>query len=395
MRAVNEGTSPVDLIRALEAHLAKYPNTVQRADLDRTLAKAAIENNDVPRIVKYGEAAVATAPDDFQLLDRLAYAFLILGGPESARSQEYAAKAYKYARAFEDVVDKMPVATGRDAAHQQDDQERAIARALLYQARARTIQNDSADALRLVARAFSAYPGEETAREWAEVSIHAGQTADAIEHLADAFVIPDPYTTDDKRQGDRLLMGELYVKLHGSEKGLGDLVLAAYDRVSTTVETRRKKLLALDPNSSLADPMEFTVTGLDGKKLQLASLKGKLLIMDFWATWCVPCRAQHPLYETLRERFGSRSDVAFLEMNSDEDRSVVEPFLTAQKWDKAVYFEDGLARLLNVMNIPTTIMIDKSGHVASRMDGFDPSTFLDQMTGRIQSLLSDSDAPAK
>ena len=226
--------------------------------------------------------------------------------------------------------------------------------------------------------------------------IRAGQPADAIEHLADAFVIPDPYTTDDKRQGDRLLMGELYVKLHGSEKGLGDLVLAAYDRVSTTVETRRKKLLALDPNSSLADPMEFTVTGLDGKKLQLASLKGKLLIMDFWATWCVPCRAQHPLYETLRERFGSRSDVAFLEMDSDEDRSVVEPFLTAQKWDKAVYFEDGLARLLNVMNIPTTIMIDKSGHVASRMDGFDPSTFLDQMTGRIQSLLSaDSDAPAK
>jgi len=143
------------------------------------------------------------------------------------------------------------------------------------------------------------------------------------------------------------------------------------------------------------DPMEFTVTGLDGKKLQLASLKGKLLIMDFWATWCVPCRLQHPLYETLRERFGSRDDVAFLEMDSDEDRSVVEPFLTAEKWDKTVYFEDGLARLLNVMNIPTTILIDKSGRLASRMDGFDPSTFLDQMTGRIQSLLANSAAPAK
>jgi thiol-disulfide isomerase/thioredoxin len=391
---VSEGTSPVDLIRGLEAHLAKYPNSVQRAEVERSLAKAAIDSNDIPRIVKYGESAAAASPDDFQLLDRLAYAFLILGGPENAT------KAYKYARAFEDLVDKMPIATGRDAVHQQDDHERAMSRALIYQARARTIQNDSEDALRLVARAFSAYPDEESAREWAEVLIRLGRPADAVEHLAEAFVIPDPYATDDKRQGDRQLLGELYAKEHGSEKGLGDLVLSAYDRVSTTVETRRKKLLALDPNSTLANPMEFTVTGLDGKKLQLASLKGKLLIMDFWATWCIPCRLQHPLYETLRERFSGRSDVAFLEMDADDDHSVVEPFLTAQKWDKAVYFEDGLARLLNVMNIPTTVLIDKNGRLASRMDGFDPSTFLDQMTERIQSLLDNSAtaasaAPAK
>jgi thiol-disulfide isomerase/thioredoxin len=384
MRAVSEGTSPVDLIRTLEAYLAKYPHSVQRADVERTLANAAVESNDIPRIAKYGELAAATSADNFLLLDRLAYAFLILGGEENA------GKAYRYARAFEDLVDRMPVATGKDAARKQDEQERAIGHALMYQARARTMQKDDQDALRLVARAFSAYPSEETAREWAEVLLRAGKQAEAIDHLAEAFVIPDPSATDDKRQGDRLLLGELYAKLHGSEKGLGDLILAAYDRVSTTVETRHKKLLALDPNSSLADPMEFTVTGLDGKKLRLASLKGKLVIMDFWATWCVPCRIQHPLYETLRERFGARGDVVFLEMNSDEDRSVVEPFLTAEKWDKTVYFEDGLARLLNVMNIPSTILIDKNGRVASRMDGFDPDTFLNQMAGRIQSMLGDS-----
>ena len=386
MRAVNEGTSPLDLIRALEAHLAKYPNTLQRADVERTLAKAAVESNDLPRIVKYGESAAATSAEDYLLLDRLAFAFLSLGGEENA------AKAYKYARAFEELVDKMPIATGKDAARRQDEQERAIGHALIYQARARTMQNDHADALRLVSRAFSAWPSEETAREWAEVSLRASQRPEAVEHLAEAFVIPDPYTTDDKRQGDRLLLGELYTALHGSQKGLGDLILAAYDRVSTIVETRRKKLLALDPNSSLADPMDFTVTGLDGKKLQLASLKGNLLIMDFWATWCGPCRIQHPLYETLRERFGARGDVVFLEMNSDEDRSVVEPFLTAEKWDKTVYFEDGLTRLLNVTNIPSTILIDKSGRLVSRMDGFDPATFLEQMTQRIESILA---APAK
>src|SRR5678809_1784117 len=211
MRAVSEGTSPVDLIRALEAHLAKYPNTVQRADVERTLAKAAVESNDVPRIVKYGESAAATSAGDYLLLDRLASAFLSLGGEQNA------AKAYRYARAFEDLVDKMPLATGKDAARRQDEQERAIGRALMYQARARTVQNDYADALRLVSRAYSTYPSEETAREWAEVSLRASQRAEAVEHLAEAFVIPDPYATDDQRQGDRLLAGELYSKLHGSE----------------------------------------------------------------------------------------------------------------------------------------------------------------------------------
>jgi len=383
MHALSEGnTSPPDLIRALEAHLARYPNTPQRSEVERALAKAAVESNDIPRIAKYGESAAAASANDFLLMDRLAYSFLMLGGKENAT------KAYKYARAFEELVAAMPVATGRDATRRQDEQERAASHALLYQSRARTILNDDDDALRLAARAFSAYPGEETAREWSEVLLRMGKQADAIERLAEAFVIPDPFATDAMRQGDRLLLGELYAKLHGSEKGLGDVILAAYDRVSTMVETRRKKLLALDPNSALADPMEFTVTGLDGKKLRLASLKGKLLILDFWATWCVPCRLQHPLYETLRERFGARGDVVFLEMNSDEDRSVVEPFLTAEKWDKTVYFEDGLARLLNVMNIPSTILIDKSGRVASRMDGFDPSTFLEQMTSRIQTLLA-------
>ena len=384
MRALSEGnTSPPDMIRALEAHLAKYPNTPQRPEVERALAKAAVDSNDLPRIAKYGESAAAAASGDFLLMDRLAYSFLMLGGKDNA------AKAYKYARAFEELVAAMPVATGRDATRRQDEQERAASHALLYQSRARTIMHDDDDALRLAVRAFSAYPGEETAREWSEVLLRMGKQADAIEHLAEAFVIPDPFATDAIRQGDRLLLGELYTKLHGSEKGLGDVILAAYDRTSSLVETRRTKLLALDPNSALTDPLEFTVTGLDGKKLRLASLKGKLLILDFWATWCVPCRLQHPLYETLRQQFGPRGDVVFLEMNSDEDHSVVEPFLTAEKWDKTVYFEDGLARLFNVMNIPSTILIDKSGRVASRMDGFDPSSFLEQMTSRIQTLLAE------
>jgi hypothetical protein len=149
MHALSEGnTSPPDLIRALEAHLARYPNTPQRSEVERALAKAAVESNDIPRIAKYGESAAAASANDFLLMDRLAYSFLMLGGKENAT------KAYKYARAFEELVAAMPVATGRDATRRQDEQERAASHALLYQSRARTILNDDDDALRLAARAF-------------------------------------------------------------------------------------------------------------------------------------------------------------------------------------------------------------------------------------------------
>jgi thiol-disulfide isomerase/thioredoxin len=241
----------------------------------------------------------------------------------------------------------------------------------------------------LAARAYAAYPSEENAREWAGALVKAGREEEAMTHLAEAFSIPDPHTTEVARLDDRIRLGEIYSKLHGSEKGLGDMILSAYDRTATLMEGRRKKLIGLDPNAAVVDPMDFTVTGLDGKKLKLGSLRGKVVVLDFWATWCEPCRTQHPMYEELKKFFGNRGDVAFLGMDTDEDRSLVEPFLAKQMWDKTVYYEDGLARLLQVTSIPTTILFDKRGHVASRMNGFVPDTFMEQMKGRIQAALDD------
>jgi thiol-disulfide isomerase/thioredoxin len=138
-----------------------------------------------------------------------------------------------------------------------------------------------------------------------------------------------------------------------------------------------------DPNSDVSDPMDFTLRGLQGEPLKLSTLRGKVVVLDFWATWCGPCRVQQPLYEEVKEHFAKRDDVIFLNINTDEDQSVVKPFLESNKWNKSVYFEDGLSQLLRVSSIPTTIIIDKQGQIFSRMNGFVPERFVGQLKERI------------
>lgn len=380
---VEANHSPIDIIAALEKHLRAHPDSRLRGEVEQLLAKEAMEAKDTARIVRYGVPTLAKTPNDAQLLDRVTASLLNLGGKENAQ------KALEFACRFEDYVVHVPVPTGSDAVRNQEDHDRALERALLYQARAYEILGAADDARIKAELAFMAYPEEASAREWAEALEHEGRHEEAIRQMAAAFAIPDSRATQEDRMLDRRVLGEMYRKLHnGSDAGLGDAVLEAYDRTSAILEKRRKDLYALDPNYGVTDPAKFVLDGLDGNRLPLASLKGKVVILDFWATWCGPCRVQHPLYEQVRKRFEDRDDVVLLSVDADEDRSVVSPFLETVHWSRAVYFETGLARVLQVANIPTTVILDKEGHMARRMNGFLPDRFVDQLTEHIRDILA-------
>jgi thiol-disulfide isomerase/thioredoxin len=388
-------TSGYDITRVLEAHLRKYPNTPLRPDIYNLLAKAAVEIRDDARIIRYGEPTLETTPNDVTLLDRVSRALLNIGSNDAA-GKDNARRALGYAKRFEDYVIRVPVPTGYDVVKNQEDHDQALARALLYESRANRILGAYDEARRTAALAYIAYPDESSARAWSEALELQGKHQEAIERLADAFAIADPQSSDDDRAADRKQLGERYRKLHdGTEKGLGDEVLAAYDRTSATMAKRADELRKLDPNLGVTDPMKFTLAGLDGSKLDLKSMRGKVVIFDFWATWCVPCRAQHPLYEELKKRFRERNDVVFLSVDTDEDHALVAPFLEKQQWSPSnVFFDNGLVRLLTVSNIPTTIIADKQGRLASRMNGFNGDRFVGDIAGRIQAIL-DAQGPEK
>jgi thiol-disulfide isomerase/thioredoxin len=380
------GSSPIEMTRALEAHLAKYPKSARRNDIELAVLKASVDAKDNRRIALYGERVLARDSGDVPILESVARALLLLDDKANAE------KALGYARRLEqglDALEKEKASSAREEGQKREEIDRTRGKALVYQARALSNLGKMAEALDRARASYQAYPSSEAARETARCLERSGKIDEALPYLADAFMINDPRRTEVERARDRARLGETYRKVKGNQAGLGDLVLAAYDRTTAQLAERRLKLRQLDPNANVTNPIEFTLSSLKGGKLALASLKGKVLIMDFWATWCGPCRGQHPLYGQVKQRFKDRADVVFLSINTDEDRGLVEPFLDEAKWSKEVYFEDGLSASLRVSSIPTTVIFGKRGEVFSRMNGYIPERFVDMLSERIKEALKE------
>jgi thiol-disulfide isomerase/thioredoxin len=379
------GTSPVDFMRALEKHLAMFPNSPRRNQIERALVKAAIEAKDDTRIAEYGERVLAREPADAQILDKVISALL------TKSDADCSARALKYAKSYEELLratrsQNPPGHFSEVQWHEEVD--KGLGRVLASEARASGNLGRIDEAVVLARRGYETYPSAQAAREIGRWLLRAGKLQEAIAPYADAFAIPDPRNTEGERAQDRAELGDIYRQLNGSEKALGDLILEAYDRTTGQLAARRLRLRQNDPNAQATSIREFTLTSPDGHKLPVASLAGKAVVFDFWATWCGPCRAQHRLYEQVMQRFHDAHDVVFLFINTDEERDAVAPFLKNSHWDpQQVYFEDGLSRVLSITSIPTTIVLDRRGEVFSRMNGYLPDRFVEMLSDRIRDAL--------
>ena len=380
------GTSQIDFVRALENHLTKYPKSLKKAEIERALTKAAIEMKDDKRVILYGEHVLDREAGDPQMLERVTRALL------DSDARDNAERALQYAKRYEEQVEGLRHATltGHAAkAEWMTEIDRGVARAMVLEARATGNLGKSDAALVLARKSYDRYPTAESAREIGKWLTKLGREQEAVTHLADAFTIVDARNNDEARVQDRRRIGELYTKLNGSEKGLGDLILESYDRTTALMADRKLRERESDPNAQVASVMDFTLTGVNGDPLKLASVRGKIIILDFWATWCGPCRVQHPLYHQVMRRFADNSGVLFLSISTDEEHALVESFVKENHWTNPVYFEDGLASMLRITSIPTTIIVNKRGEISSRMNGFNPDRFVDLLTERIQQAMKD------
>lgn len=388
------GNSPVELARAIERHLKQYPDSPQKPELERALFKTAMDLNDDRRVLLYGEDVLARDPDNRQYLQAVIGALLRSG------DQANVERALTHAGHLEEVIratykdDRFVPGGGHDVAKRKDEYDRAVASVLIFQARAQGLLEHKDAAVQLAESSYKIFPSVEGAREAARWLSTSGKDREAIQYLAEAFTIAGLHSADLDGANDRARLSEMYTKLNGSEAGLGDLILKTYDQTAQQLADRRVELRQYDPNNQLKDPLAFTLSGLEGDKLALSSLLGKVVVLDFWATWCGPCRAQHPLYEETKARFKDNPDVMFLSIDTDDNHALVKPFLESQKWTQKIYFDDGLQYLLQVSNIPTTIIFGKKGEVVDRMIGYLPDRFVDMLTERINDALDKPVTPA-
>ena len=118
----------------------------------------------------------------------------------------------------------------------------------------------------------------------------------------------------------------------------------------------------------------FELQNLDGQSISLSSLKGKPVLVNFWATWCGPCVSEMPYIQEIHEDW-SDSGLMVLAINWGESASEVEQFLQAHNLSLPVLLDtkNVVAPKYGIRYIPTTFFIDKDGIVRNKVIGAFPS----------------------
>ncbi|TWU40918.1 redoxin domain-containing protein [Novipirellula artificiosorum] len=116
---------------------------------------------------------------------------------------------------------------------------------------------------------------------------------------------------------------------------------------------------------------DFEASTLAGDVVSLDALKNKVVVLDFWATWCVPCAAAMPILKQVSDEYADK-DVVFLAVNVGEDESLVKGFLEEQEWDINVVFDPKgkISDAYRADAIPQTVVVGKTGIIESVHLGF-------------------------
>jgi thiol-disulfide isomerase/thioredoxin len=379
------GTDRAALVRNLEGFLIQYPDYPNRTGIYRALVEAYIQLRDNARAADYAERMVALNPNDISIL-LLAVELLERQENEAAfrRAVNYSTRVLAAVNGTSSS-ERSP----RVSAEQWELQKKSdIANTYFLRGDLYLKLKDYASARSDLQASYDTLPTAGAAQRLGEVAELQKDLNSAILYYARAFALAEGRNGNVSRQEIRKKIGNVWRLMHGSEDGLADYLLHTFDEMTRISEPSRPRR-----NEGVRDLTEFTLRKApEGTPYPIKDAKGKVIVVNFWATWCGPCHALEPLFARVASEFQGLPNSLFLSANCDEDETLVAPYLQKDKLSTDVVFADGLDRLFTVTDFPTVIVIGRDGKIAFRSSGFQPDTFVRDLTSAVSRALASPSA---
>jgi len=138
-------------------------------------------------------------------------------------------------------------------------------------------------------------------------------------------------------------------------------------------------------------PLDFTLSKYpDQSPFKLSSLRGSVVLVDVWATWCEPCRDALPMYQDMQKEFGAKG-FKVLALNVDADATQIPKFLAETKLDLEILLDPNATYAENTLKVkvmPTALLIDRAGKVRQVHEGF-AEEFFSRYLKEVQDLLDE------
>jgi thiol-disulfide isomerase/thioredoxin len=118
---------------------------------------------------------------------------------------------------------------------------------------------------------------------------------------------------------------------------------------------------------------EFTLHSRAGEAVSLSGLKGQVVLINFWATWCGPCRKEMPLLEQIQKKY-TPLGFTMLGVNVEEDTMMMDAFLKDVPVSFPILLDpaNGVSKLYNVSAMPSTVIVDRQGNIRYIHQGYKP-----------------------
>jgi thiol-disulfide isomerase/thioredoxin len=379
----SSGGSEQQIVVILEDYLKKYPKSARRVEIEGEIYKLSVKLRDRNRAIGYAEKIVAGDEANIEALTNLVTMLRERrGAGDLEKSLRYADQLVKQ---FEIITTNSPKPKRISAARWQERKDQGTASVYLLRGKVHAEMGSDDKAVSDLQKSFKATKLAGAAVTLGEIAERRKNLDEAIDHYAQGFVIALNTNEEIELKMIRAKLSQLYAAKYKSETGLGDRILRTHDAFVKERDERLARIERPNPNEGLSDPLMFSLSRLDGSLFRLGDYRGKVIVMNFWATWCGPCLTEMPLFEKTMARYKDDKDVVFLAVTTDEDRDLVQPFLKQHKFNLPVAYAEYIDYHYTINSIPTTIVLDRAGQVSFRQAGFNPrEDFVASLSGRIE-----------